>query len=80
MTELVKALRDAYEETDTVYFHHEQGGKRMSELKRCCENCGNIRCASSVVAYWWDECVESNFENHWMPLPEPPEGATTCSD
>jgi len=44
----------------------------MSELKKCCENCGNIRCASSVVAYWWDECVESNFENHWMPLPEPP--------
>lgn len=29
----------------------------MSELKKCCENCGNIRCASSVVAYWWDECV-----------------------
>ena len=46
----------------------------MSELKKRCENCGNLRCANSIVAYWWDECVESNFEKHWMPLPEQPKG------
>lgn len=34
---------------------------------RSCENCGNMQCANSVIAYWWDECVESNFEKHWMP-------------
>ena len=45
----------------------------MSELKKCCENCGNLRCVNSIVAYWWDECVESNFEKHWMPLPAQPE-------
>lgn len=39
----------------------------MAEQKRSCENCGNLQCANSVVAYWWDECVESNFEKHWMP-------------
>ena len=39
----------------------------MSEPKRCCENCGNTRCANSLVAYWWDECVDSNFEKHWLP-------------
>jgi hypothetical protein len=38
------------------------------ELKlRCCENCGNKSCSESVVAFNWDECVESNFEKHWMP-------------
>jgi hypothetical protein len=44
----------------------------MAELKRSCENCGNARCANSFVAYWWDECVKTNFESHWMPMPEPP--------
>ena len=30
----------------------------MSELiKRSCENCGNMRCANSIIAFWWDECV-----------------------
>ena len=47
----------------------------MTELKRSCENCGNTRCANSFVAFWWDECVQSNFEKHWMPrcdiLPPP---------
>lgn len=36
------------------------GGRRidMSELiKRSCENCGNMRCANSIIAFWWDECV-----------------------
>ena len=39
----------------------------MAELTRSCENCGNTRCANSVVAYNWDECVDSNFTKHWMP-------------
>jgi len=39
----------------------------MAELTRSCENCGNLRCANSMVAFWWDECVKSNFEKHWMP-------------
>lgn len=39
----------------------------MAELKRCCENCGNTLCANSVVAFHWDECVDSNFEKHWKP-------------
>ncbi len=42
----------------------------MIEQKRCCENCGNTRCANSLVAYWWDECVDSNFEKHWRPKEE----------
>ena len=45
----------------------ESEGFAAVELKRSCENCGNLRCANSVVAYWWDECVDSNFEKHWMP-------------
>ena len=40
----------------------------MSE-KRCCENCGNLRCANSIVAYWWNECVDTDFEAHWIPKP-----------
>ena len=43
----------------------------MSDGRRCCDNCGNRRCATSVVAYWWDECVKSDFQKHWLPLPEP---------
>ena len=39
----------------------------MSELKRSCENCGNTRCIMSVVAFWWDECVKSDFKKHWTP-------------
>ena len=39
----------------------------MPDLKRSCENCGNTRCSNSFVAFWWDECVKSNFEKHWMP-------------
>lgn len=42
----------------------------MTEQKRCCENCGNLRCAHSIVAFWWDECVETNFEAHWIPKGE----------
>ena len=44
--------------------------EKVTELKRCCENCGNLRCANSVVAFYWDECVKSNFEKHWMPKGE----------
>jgi hypothetical protein len=39
----------------------------MAEQNRSCENCGNTRCANSIVAFWWDECVASNFEKHWRP-------------
>ena len=39
----------------------------MNEQKRSCENCGNTRCANSIVAFWWDECVKSDFEEHWAP-------------
>lgn len=40
----------------------------MSEDKRSCENCGNIRCRNSIIAFWWDECVESDFTKHWIPI------------
>ena len=39
----------------------------MAELTRSCENCGNTRCANSFVALWWDECVKTDFTQHWMP-------------
>ena len=42
----------------------------MDAEKRCCENCGNMRCANSIIAFWWDECVETNFQTHWMPKEE----------
>lgn len=38
--------------------------------KRSCENCGNAHCANSIVAYWWDECVKSDFTKHWKPKQE----------
>lgn len=46
-----------------------------SELSgyRCCENCGNEGCSKCAVAFNWDECVDSNFEKHWIPKPEPSE-------
>ena len=25
---------------------------------------------ANFVAFWWDECVKSNFEKHWMPKRE----------
>lgn len=34
---------------------------------RCCENCGNVRCASSLIAFNWDDCVASGFTRHWTP-------------
>ena len=39
----------------------------MADLKRSCENCGNLRCANSLVAFWWDECVKTDFTQHWIP-------------
>lgn len=35
--------------------------------RRSCENCGNTACANSLVAFFWDECVESKFTKHWRP-------------
>lgn len=42
----------------------------MCDGERSCENCGNLRCANSAVAYNWDECVDSNFTKYWMPKKE----------
>lgn len=55
---------------------HERGYRVM---ERSCENCGNTRCANSVVVFWWDECVESKFTKHWIPKLEETikEGANT---
>ena len=39
----------------------------MSEEQRSCENCGNARCANSLVAIHYDECVQSAFAKHWKP-------------
>lgn len=41
--------------------------------KRSCENCGNTRCANSVIAFFWDECVSSNFQKYWRPKDRRPE-------
>lgn len=40
-----------------------------NEESRSCENCGNIQCANSPIAYHWDECVDTNFTKHWIPKP-----------
>lgn len=42
----------------------------MEQEKRGCENCGNDACAQSMIAFNWDECVESNFTKHWKPQNE----------
>lgn len=39
-------------------------------MRRSCENCGNVRCANSLIAVFWDECVKSGFTKHWMPKDE----------
>lgn len=39
----------------------------LYEGKRSCENCGNVKCLTSAVAFLWDMCVDSNFEKHWRP-------------
>lgn len=39
----------------------------MAEIKRSCENCGNQRCANSVVAYNYDECIRTDCQKHWKP-------------
>lgn len=50
-------------------------------MRRLCENCGNVRCANSLIAVFWDECVGSGFTKHWKPketaqaTPEPEEVA-----
>ena len=35
--------------------------------KRSCENCGNLHCANSIVAFYYDECVQDNFTKYWRP-------------
>lgn len=35
--------------------------------KRSCENCGNASCAMSVVAFWYDDCIKSDYTRHWIP-------------
>lgn len=35
--------------------------------KRSCENCGNIPCARSFVAFHYDECIKSNYKKNWIP-------------
>ena len=42
----------------------------MEQEKRGCENCGNDACAQGMIAFNWDECVESNFTKHWKPQNE----------
>ncbi len=41
-----------------------------NEERRCCENCGNARCANSPVAYLWDYCVADGFTKYWRPKPK----------
>jgi hypothetical protein len=42
--------------------HPALAGERMkTATKSPCENCSNTKCANSVVALWWDRCVESGF-------------------
>jgi hypothetical protein len=43
-----------------------------NEESHSCENCGNIQCANSPIAYHWDECVDTNFTKHWIPRTQPP--------
>ena len=35
--------------------------------ERSCENCGNAACTNSIVAFYYDDCVESHFSRHWKP-------------
>lgn len=37
--------------------------------RRSCENCGNLRCKNSPIAYLWDYCVQNNFKKGWRPEP-----------
>lgn len=66
--EITEMLVEIYKDTKP-----EDKKLEMREGERSCENCGNTRCANSVVAYHWDECVDSNFTKHWTPKPK--EGA-----
>lgn len=47
------------------------GRLKKATAGRSCENCGNTRCASSLVAFYWDDCVASGFTRHWKPKPQP---------
>ena len=72
---LLIVCEDVVEITDIlvqVYHDTKPENKKveMPDGERGCENCGNTRCANSVVAYNWDECVRTNFEKHWKPKEE----------
>ena len=62
IVEITDILMEVYHETK-----QEDKKVEMREGERSCENCGNTRCANSVVAYNWDECVSSDFTKHWTP-------------
>lgn len=38
--------------------------------KRSCENCGNEKCKSMIVAIYYDVCVKTNYSAFWMPKTE----------
>lgn len=63
--EITEMLTEVYKETKP-----EKKELIMREGERSCENCGNTRCANSIVAFYWDRCVDSNFEKYWMPKKE----------
>ena len=65
VNEIADYLLEVYRETKP-----EDKKVEMREGERSCENCGDTRCANSVVAYNWDECVSSDFTKHWTPKPE----------
>lgn len=37
---------------------------------RSCENCGNWKCSTNVLATNYDECIRTNYQKHWKPQPE----------
>lgn len=39
----------------------------MDEQKRSCETCDNTRCATSLVAIRYDECIRTGYQTHWRP-------------
>ena len=63
INEITDYLLESYRETKP-----KDKKLEMREGERSCKNCGNTRCA--IVAYIWDECVDSNFTKHWVPKKE----------
>ena len=48
----------------------------MAEIKRSCENCGNLICATSLVAIRYDECIRTDYQTHWRPKQKEEKQAT----